>query len=375
MIMKIRLKKLLKRLVREETDPLITVKISRNALLHNLAQFQKIKPKNKVVPVLKSNAYGHGLIEVASILENKVEFFVIDSYFEALALRNEGIKTSLLVMGYVRPEVIAKNRLNNISYGISSLDALYSLSSNANIHLKIDTGMHRQGILPEDMDTAFEYIKNNKNIILEGICSHLADADNPDTTYTEKQIDLWNSLVKKTLEKFPSLKLIHLSNSYGHPFAEKINANTSRLGIGLYGLADIEGLDLRPVLEMRTILTNIKKIKTGDAVGYNNAFIASQYMTIATIPVGYYEGLDRQLSNKGFVKIKETDIPIIGKVSMNMTTIDVSALKDLKIGDEVQVISPITSDRNSIHSMAQIGETITYELVVKIPREIKRIII
>ncbi len=373
--MKLWMKKLAKKLMREEANPLITITISKVALLHNLAQFQKIKPENKVVPVLKSNAYGHGLIEVASVLEGKADFFVIDSYFEALALRNEGIKTPLLIIGYVRPETIAKNKLKNISYGISSLDVLHSLSSKAGIHLKIDTGMHRQGILPEELDEALSYIKNNPHITLEGICSHLADADNSDRTYTDKQISLWNSIVVKAKEEFSSLKYIHLSNSYGHDYASKIEANVSRLGLGLYGLADMPELDLKPALEMRTIITSIKKIKAGSAVGYNSSFVASKDMTIATIPVGYYEGLDRQLSNKGNVMIKGQNAPIIGKISMNMSTLDISRLNGLKIGDEVQVISPKKSDENSIRSMAQLAEAITYELVIKIPKDIKRIIV
>ena len=373
--MKIWLKKLVKKLTQEETNPLITITISKHYLLHNLEQFKGIKPENSIAPVLKSNAYGHGLIEIASILEDKADFFVIDSYFEALALRNEGIKTPLLIIGYVRPEIINANKLKGVSYGISSLDALRSISSSARIHLKIDTGMRRQGIMPEELNEALSHIKNNPNIEFEGICSHLSDADNSDRSYTEKQITLWNSIVEKVKKEFPSIKYIHLSNSYGHAFAKKISANTSRLGIGLYGLADIPGVNLKPVLEMRTILTNIKNIKKGDSVGYNNSFVASQDMTIATIPVGYYEGLDRQLTNKGGVKIGNTDAPVVGRISMNMTTIDVSALKNLKIGDIVQVISPIKSDKNSIYSMAQLGETITYELVVKIPREIKRIIV
>ncbi|MEK7463952.1 MAG: alanine racemase [Patescibacteria group bacterium] len=373
--MKIRLKKLLKRLVREETDPLITVKISRDALLHNLAQFQKIKPENKMAPVLKSNAYGHGLLEVASILENRADFFVIDSYFEAQALRNEGIKTPLLIIGYVRPETIASSRLKNISYAISSLDTLFAIKSPCIIHLKIDTGMHRQGILPDELDQAIAHVKKNRNIGLEGICSHLADADSANSAYTEKQISLWNSVVEKTKKEFPSIKYVHLSNSHGNAFAKKISANVSRLGIGLYGLADMKDLDLKPVLEMRTILTNVKRIKKGDPVGYNNTFIAPKDMTLATIPIGYYEGLDRRLSNKGWVKIKGTEVPIVGRISMNITTLDVSAIKDAKIGDEVQVISPIQTDKNSICSMTRIVDAISYEMVVSIPKEIKREII
>lgn len=373
--MKIWLKGIIRRLNKVETDPLITVSISRSALLHNLSEFQRIAPNNKIIPVLKSNAYGHGLIEVARILENKADFFVVDSYFEALALRSERIKTPLLIMGYVRPEVMKKSGLKNIYYAVCSLEALFAINSSCKIHLKIDTGMHRQGIMPDELEQALKYIKNNPNIELEGICSHLSDADAQTIEYTEKQISLWDSLVEKTIKEFPLLKYTHLSNSYGHNFTNKIKANTSRLGIGLYGLADMSQLDLKPVLEMNTIITCTKKIKKGDAVGYNTSFIAPQDMTIATIPVGYYEGLDRRFSSKGFVKIENSYAPIIGKISMNMTTIDIGGISDAKIGTKVQVISSNKPDKNSIFSMAQLDNAITYELVVKIPKEIKRIII
>lgn len=373
--MKIWLKGIVRQFNKEETDPLITVNISRSAILNNLSEFQRIAPNNKIVPVLKSNAYGHGLTEVARILEGKTEFFVIDSYFEALALRSERIKTPLLIMGYVRPEVMKKSGLKNIYYVVCSLDALFAIKSSCKIHLKIDTGMHRQGIMPNELEQAFKYIKSNSNIKLEGICSHLSDADAQTTEYTEKQISLWNSLVEKTKKEFPLLKYTHLSNSYGHAFTSKIKANASRLGIGLYGLAEIDGLNLKPALEMNTIITCTKKIRKGDAVGYNASFIASQDMTIATIPVGYYEGLDRRLSSKGFVKIENSYAPIIGKVSMNMSTIDISGMNTTKIGTKVQVISSNKSDKNSIFSMAQLENAITYELVVKIPKEIKRIVI
>lgn len=373
--MKLWFKKLAKRLIHEETNPLITISISKHALLHNLAQFQRIKSDNIIMPVLKSNAYGHGLIEVASILEGRADFFVIDSYFEAQALRNEGKKTPLLIIGYVRPEAINSSRLKNISYVISSLDALRAISSPTKIHLKLYTGMHRQGILPQELEQAFSHIKKSAHITLEGICSHLADADMPDVVFTEKQIAAWNNLVKKTKKEFPSIKYIHLSNSPGHAFLDKIECNASRLGIGLYGLIDIEGLDLQPALEMKTILTNVKKIKKGETVGYNNTFVAPQEMMLATIPVGYYEGLDRRLSNKGWAKIRGIEVPMVGRVSMNITTLDVSKVRDAKIGDEVQVISTIKSNKNSLRSFAEICQTITYELAVKILGTIKRKII
>jgi alanine racemase len=384
--MQIRLKNYLKKVLRvflnKQTGitSLITITLSKSALLNNLNEFKELVPESLIAPTLKSNAYGHGVELIAKELESiGAPFFVIDSYFETIVLRNGNIKTPLLVIGYSTTNTILKNNLKDIIFTITSIEALEDLSRNANhkvhIHLKIDTGMHRQGILTEELDRAFELINSNKNILLEGICSHLSDSDGIDPSFTHKQIDIWNNIVEKTLTHFPTLKYYHLSNTYGHQFAKKIKANVYRLGIGLYGLAEIPGLDLKPVLEMKTIVSSVKKIKKSETVGYNNTFTADKDMTIATIPVGYYEGLDRRFSNKGYVKINGIFCKIIGRVSMNISTIDVSELDGPKIGDEVIVFSNIPTDKNSIKSIAEAAGTITYEIVVDIPEKIKRVIV
>lgn len=363
-----------------QIKPLITITLSKSALFHNLNEFKKIAPHGLIAPTLKSNAYGHGVELIAKELDNiSAPFFVIDSYFETIVLRNENIKTPLLVIGYSTTDTILKNNLKNIIFTITSIEALDDLSKradhNIHIHLKIDTGMHRQGILVNELDQAFELIKANTNIVLEGICSHLSDSDGADPSFTNSQIHIWNSLVDKTLKQFPALRYYHLSNTYGHQYTQKIKANVSRLGIGLYGLAEIPNLDLKPVLEMKTIISSVKKIKKGETVGYNNTFTADKDMVIATIPVGYYEGLDRRFSNKGFVKINGKFCKIIGRVSMNISTIDVSELPGPKIGDGVVVFSSISTDKNSIKSIAEAAGTITYEIVVDIPEKIKRVIV
>ena len=379
------MKRLLKRLARMSkfteniAQPLVKIEISSSALHNNLNEFRKIASPCKIAPVLKSNAYGHGLSIVANELKDEeVPFFVIDSYFEAKVLRNEGIKTSLLIIGYSSIESITKNHLKNISFPISNIDTLKelaaSIKSSTNIHLKIDTGMHRHGISIEEKDEAIKIIKENKKIILEGICSHFSDADGVDETFTNKQVDTWNSAVKYFKNQFPTLKYWHTSNSAGHIF-KKAKANVTRLGIGLYGLINVAGLRLRPALEMKTIITGIKKIKSGDTVGYNNTFIASEDMIIATIPVGYNEGVDRRLSNKGFIKVAGLLCPILGRVSMNITIIDVSKIKNIKIGDEVIVFSSNINDKNSIENTAKTCETISYEIAVHIPSYLRRDII
>lgn len=365
---------------RDHISPLVTIDIFSDALIYNLNQFRKITPHKNVVPTLKSNAYGHGISLIARELENgRFPFFVVDSYFEAKMLRSDGIETPILIIGYSSLEMILKNRIKDISFTITSLDSLKELSEainkKINVHLKIDTGMHRQGLLLNEVEQAFNIIKNNSNVALEGICSHLSDSDSNDDKFTLSQIEVWNNVVEKAKSTFPDIKYIHLSNTYGHRYSDKIKANISRLGIGLYGLANIEGLDLKPVLEMKTIISGIKKIKKGDTVGYNNTFIAPNDMTIATIPLGYYEGLDRRLSNKGYVKVNGKFCKIVGRVSMNITTIDVTEIKDIRIGDLVQVISNIPSDLNSIHSISKISETIPYEALISLPERLRRVII
>ena len=367
--------------------PLITVYLDRSSLIHNIKQFLTLAPEGHIAPTLKSNAYGHGIVEIASIIENefkndsslksKIPFFCIDSYFEAMTLRSRGIKTPLLIIGFTRPEDILISNLKNTSFAITSLHMLSSIKNTTNqikIHLKIDTGMNRQGIKEDEVDQAIFIIQNNPNIILEGIFSHFFDADSTDKTNTEHQIDRWNKIVNR-FQKSLTPKFIHISNTAGHNYTGKAIANLSRLGIGLYGLYPIPNLNINPVLSLKTIVTGVKKIDKGELVGYNGTFCATKLMKIATIPVGYFEALDRRLSNIGFVKIHDKDCPIIGRISMNITKVDVSHLDNISIGDEVLVISDHYEDKNSITNMAKLCKTVEYENAIRIPQHLKRVIV
>lgn len=372
-------------------EPLITVEISKSRLVHNLNEFMRIAPQNAVAPVLKSNAYGHGLFEVASVLEKhyrragtgSIPFFIVDSYFEALALRSRCIRTHILIIGYTRPETILTSRLRGVSYAISSLEQLKLIEGAErpiSIHLKIDTGMRRQGFLEEDIAEASGIISNNTHLVLRGLCSHLCDADDPDPSFTEAQIHIWNRIAKHFKSEFPALEYLHLSATDGHRFTHDIQANVSRLGIGLYGLADgsafPQKLDLRPAMEMKTIITGTKKLRKDETVGYGNVFKTDHDITIATIPVGYFEGVDRKLSNKGIIEagLDRATCPIVGRVSMNITSIDISHADGIKIGAPVIVISNDPSHGNSIRSMASSCDTIPYEIAVHIPAHLKRVV-
>ena len=260
--------------------------------------------------------------------------------------------------------------------------------------------MRRQGILPEEADEAIKIIRNNPGLVLEGICTHFADADDPDGSFTEGQINLWDRKVKKFKAAFPHLRYFHAAATDGSSLSKDIFANVVRLGIGLYGLSENQSLnqslDLQPVLEMKTLLTGVKRLKSGETVGYGNTFKADKDMTIATIPVGYFEGLDRRLSSgpirqladggasdganepNGFVQVGPGRVacPIIGRVSMNISTIDVSSVPKAAAGMEAVVISRDANDPNSIAEIAKRSDgTITYEIAVKIPAHLKRTVV
>lgn len=383
-------------------EPIITVKISRDRLIHNLHEFMKIAPKGTIAPVLKSNAYGHGLIQVARIIEaernsdgrekkSRIPFLIVDSFFEAVALRAAHVRTPLLIIGYTRPETIARSRLRDVSFTITSIDTLKHIASyqssffdfglrRINIHIKIDTGMHRQGLLPSELSDVTKILDINSSIILKGICSHFSDADNPDPSFTESQMHIWNKIVREMTGQYASLEYIHISNTDGHAYVSESNANLSRLGLGLYGLNDgisfSPKLDIKPVMSMETIITGIKKIQSGDTVGYGNTFKAEKEMTIATIPCGYYEGIDRRLSNNGFVSVNSDHAPcaIVGRISMNITTIDVSHIPNISIGTPVTVISREPQEENSIMNIAKKCETIAYEIAVHVNGQLKRVV-
>ena len=371
----------IKYLFKKTSPPLVKVLVFKSRLLENLSVFQKQFSKVSFAPVLKSNAYGHGLFEVAKILQNSnVPFFVVDSLYEAHLLKNKGIKKSILIIGFTTFEQVKSINVNNIAITVVSLGQLEEFAKNLKrktvFHLKIDTGMHRQGILQKDFEKTCELIGSNKNIIVEGLCSHFADADGENEEFTNQQIENWHKAIKFFKEKFSSIKYLHISNSAGVKFLNKIDANVVRLGIGLYGF-DQSGkiLGLNPVLEMRTVVSGIKDIQVNEYVGYNTTFQADKPMKIATLPVGYFEGVDRRLSNIGFVKIHGQFCKILGRVSMNIISVDATSIANVKVGDEATIISSESEDKNSIINIAKDCKTIPYEILVHVPQHLRRDII
>lgn len=359
--------------------PVVDVIIYRKNLLHNLNEFKKFCPDQRIAPVLKSNAYGHGLVTVAQIVEDQdIPFVAVDSLFEAQVLRVAGIKIKILVIGFTPVENIVNVRLRDVSFTLTSLEQIKQLAAIqgriTNVHIKIDTGMNRQGIVLAEIPAAIQAIKNNKFLLLEGVCSHFANAHNQEQQTSHDQILNWEAAVTLFKNSFASIKFFHIANTAGSFYANNCTSNVVRLGIGWCGFnaSPFVKMDLRPVLSLGTMISGIKKLKPGDGVGYNNSFRADKECLIATIPVGYYECLDRRLANRGVVLVHDQECKIVGDVSMNITTIDVTNVSDVKIGDRVVVVSNVPTDKNSEENISRLIGTIPYEMLTRIPQHLRR---
>ena len=317
---------------------------------------------------------------MAKIVDKEnLPFIIVDSYHEAVVLRNEGIGTKILIIGYTPLDNILKQKLRNVAFTVVSLEQLQEIAKNlkrpARFHLKIDTGMHRQGLVPVSLDYAFSLIHGNPSIIVEGVCSHLADADGRQEEFTKGQIKIWNEIAERCKKTFPGILYFHLSATGGTSYSKEVKANVLRLGIGLYGIDPTENTrieNLKPVLEMKSVISGTKTIEKGEQVGYGVTFEAQRQMRVATIPAGYYEGIDRRLSNKGFFKMGRTFCPLIGRVSMNISTIDVSEVPGATINPPVTLISSNPADKNSVENMAKSAGTIERDILVHIPQGLRR---
>lgn len=361
--------------------PLIEVGISKENLLHNLHLYQKTYPGIGIAPVLKSNAYGHGLIEVASILDGEdIPFFMTDSWYEAQRLRQAGVKHRILIMGYVRPEVVAGGELSDIDTAIVDLEQLRELAKIAErpirIHLKVDTGMRRQGLLPGELAEAAHIVVSNPALAVVGICSHFADADIAGSAHTEMQLAAWRQALQEAQVLFPQVMYRHLAATAGVAHAGSAGGNVARIGIGLYGIDTSPEalLPLRPVLELRSSIVSLRHIGKGESVGYNVTHTASNDSLIATVPMGYFEGVDRRLSGSGLMLVRGREAPIAGRVSMNMTSLDVSNVSGVQRDDTVIAISRTPADPNSVIGIARMAGTHPCEILVHIPAHLRRVI-
>ncbi len=365
------------------------IELSQNSLKSNINLFRRLlDPKTRLWAVVKSNAYGHGLGDFSKIASKfGVDGFCVDSIIEGIKLRKIGIKKTILVLG---PSIIGDSlglaQKNNIIISISSLEALkiYLKSKlKPDFHLKIDTGMHRQGVQLENLEETINFIKNN-NLPIKGVFTHFASAKNiDDQKFTELQFENFKRAIA-TLEKNGFKNLIkHCSATGGTLLGKKYHLDAVRIGIGLYGIWPSEELEsqlknkleLSPVLSWKSLISEVKLIKKDEFIGYDQTEKLLEDKRISIVPIGYWHGFNRSLSRVGEVLVRGKFARVLGMVSMDMITIDVSKIDNVKIGDEVVLIGEQNSERLSLHKISELAKVSKYEFVTRINPLIKKIVI
>jgi alanine racemase len=368
-------------LFKKSYHSLNAIEVSKTALVHNFNYLSGLATDIVIAPVLKSNAYGHGLQHVAKALDSVgAPFFCVDSLFEAYELLKIDIKTPILIMGYTDPENLKVKKLP-FSFAVfdkATLAVLNKYQSGCNIHIFVDTGMHREGITLDELPEFLEYAVSLKNIKIEGLMSHFAASDQFANPLTVEQVKNFQTALKIVKQVGIQPEWIHIGNSAASLLPKKYKGkigNLIRAGIASYGIGgEVNDKNLKPALRVLTTIGQIKKIRKGEKIGYDFTYTAKKDMTLGVLPYGYYDGMDRRLSNKGSVLVDGLVCPIIGRVSMNITVIDISTIPNPKVGQTVIIYSDDPNDKNSFQNVGKLTRTIQRDLLVHLSESTKRIL-
>lgn len=368
------------------------IEISKSALLNNIKNIYKFvnKKKNgvKICAIIKSNAYGHGLREVASVIGElrEIEILGVASIEEAILLRELNIKKTILLLGSLYPYENFKYLLDyNITPTVSSIVIMNKLDEFAKknnkvmrFHLKIDTGMGRIGILPTSVDKFVEEYKSKKNLICEGIYTHFSSAAE-DKEYTKYQMSLFNSFYQKLLLSGIRPKFIHAANSAALLLYKEAIFNMVRPGLLIYGLLPFDKakdvINLSNVLTLKSKIVFLKVLPKGCYISYSKSYCTKRKTKVATIPLGYADGFLRSLSNKAKVLIGGEFCDVLGKVTMDMIMVDVTHIKNVKVGDEVVIIGKQRNKTISAENLAMWANTINYEITTRLSERIPRVLV
>jgi len=356
--------------------------INLSALTHNLNYYRGLlKPQTRLMAMVKAFSYGSGSFERANVLQfNNADYLAVAYADEGVELRRAGIKIPIMVMNPEQPsiETMLEYNLEPDVYSFRILNQiaeclnLLGNKKNINIHLEIDTGMHRLGFLPSEVNELIVRLKNKKEIKIKSIFSHLVGSEEHSLDYfTYKQAKEFEQTANEISSHFDYPIIKHIANSSAITRFPDLQFDMVRLGIGLYGVSsfDFEQQKLQNVGTLRSVISQIRAIKSGDTVGYNRRGVIQNDAKIATIPIGYADGLARRLGNgKGKFYVNGQLAPIVGSVCMDMVMIDVTNI-NCHEGDEVIIIG----EKNPITNIAQQAETIPYEILTSISRRVKRI--
>ncbi|NFN85822.1 alanine racemase [Clostridium sporogenes] len=365
----------------------VWAEIDLDNLQYNVEQVKKICKNKDIIGVIKANAYGHGAMEIApTLLENGVTRLAVAVLSEAMELRMSGVKRPIMILGYTPGSLGDMLLDNDIEQSVYSYNDALELSRVAvlkrkilKIHIVIDTGMGRIGFLPtkESVEDVYK-ISKLPNIKIEGIFSHFSSADELNKDYTLYQMNKYNEFINELENKNLSIPIKHIANSAAIIDLENTHLDAVRAGIIMYGYYpsnDVlkDNIKLKPVMSLKTSIVHIKKVPAGEYISYGRTFKTEKESIIATLPIGYADGYNRLLSNKGKVIVNGKLAPIVGRVCMDQCMIDVTSIEGLKVGDLVTIMGEENGVSYTAEDIASEIGTISYEVICNVNKRVPRV--
>jgi len=380
-----------------KAKPMQWVEIDSSALTHNIRQFRRLIGKNrKLLATVKANAYGHGILAVAKIaLQAGADWLGVHSIEEGLFLRKKKVDCPILVLGYIsfdELERAVRNDLRLTVYNPETIERLIEfaphLQGQIRLHVKVETGTHRQGIREEDFFSFVEKIQRHPELVLEGMSSHFANIeDTTDHSYARFQLDNFEKICQKLKEHGIEIPIKHIACTAATILFPETYFDMVRIGVGMYGLwpsketylscilQNRKPIQLKPVLSWKTRIAQIKKIPKGSFVGYGCSFRATRETILAVLPLGYFDGYSRAFSNMSHVIIKGQRAPVRGRVAMNFVMTDVTDIPEVQVEDEAVLLGKDGVETITADDLAAWAGTINYEIVTCINPLLPRILV
>jgi alanine racemase len=380
--------------------PLIWAEIDLNAIANNVRELRRrTRPQASLMAVVKADGYGHGAAEVArTALANGAEWLGVARLPEAVALREAGLAAPMMVFGYTPPADAVRLIDYDLRQSVYSLDAARAYSAAAEmlgrkirVHLKVDTGMGRLGMMPaapggsnpgRSVDEAFirdaTAVARLPGLELEGIFTHFAASDSADRSYARRQLALFIEVVSALRDNGIEFELRHAANSAAVIAMPESHLDLVRPGIALYGLrpsqeVDLAGVFLKPAMALKTRIVHLKPVPAGTYISYGMTYRTPHPTVIATVPVGYADGFRRQFSSKGEMLVHGRRVPVVGRVCMDLTMLDVGAVPEARMEDEVVIFGRQGAESISADDLAHALGTINYEIVCDVTARVPRV--
>lgn len=361
--------------------------VDLRAIRQNMINIRKKAGQGpKVMAVIKADGYGHGAAEIGQYIYDEADYFGVATIEEAVELREAGIDKPILVLGYTSPSLYGQNLKYDVEQTVYTMEAAEKMSEEAvksgrtaRIHIALDTGMTRIGVSPDEKGLAFvQAVQRLPGISVVGLFSHLSCADMADKTYTREQLARFDFFVELLEKNHISIPVKHVCNSAGIMEFDDHRYDMVRAGIILYGLYPSEevrkeALELAPAMEWKTHVVNIMEPEMNRGISYGATYVTDHPCRIATISIGYADGYPRSLSNKGWVLIRGKKAPIVGRVCMDQTMVDITDIPDVKMEDVVTLIGRDGEERISVEDMADLSGSFNYEFVCDVGQRVKRI--